>query len=1076
MAHDWRIHELVNQTLLVFAFKARLAILEKPSPLSIPSYSTILDETIREKLQKHSDAVPKHARYAASLTQHIEQGLDGIVKIGTVRDNIVKIARTAPWKLGDLVEWWINAGLVIAEWRSRDMAEANRRQVAVGAPRPAQAQTALIWNATVRRLRIEDDEVYPPLWCADVAEIWRLSEAGQGTRPESWSRDVTGAEDGRIALLEWCGDPSRERGGVVPSTVDAWADDYAGRHRDFARQSLRLLRRRCRFAEAAAIPDAARAAWRIASTGGSPSARRVLRSPLIAVDDPSGEPLVPGWVIGPWPKTLVEAMRHGAATRAPSSRSIDRALAAAAEAWRLDEPTFGPLPPWGRIGQSPDGRQLTQSLERLAAVARLLSLEPFRPTAPSADLATTPPDLRAAAAFDEALADEGFQWRRTDAAGRAIRRIPFGAGNAPKAADDAFQLSLARHDSDLVVDVGLCGLPARCGDGLLSAIEELDWRWWALGVVLSAGAIEAVPELARQFETFAWEPLKCRLLDLDDASRSPDQAPELAAAFGALHEARLALDVALAGLDDPSLHGLLAGRFRSLATTVLSLLKSIDPTDLGGLHPARTADTSIDLAIWVRDERQRPDPRSATWEIGWEQSEKPFGRQVSERPLPDGRGKAVFSAGRSATDDDLLLLDAIDVVSGPPSPADRLWLPLQARVAESLSAAATPDISAAIDEMRAAWSGDAAAAFDSLIKRAIAGDAGSIARLRVVQRDPRFRFECHPGISITDSAVAQIPATVTDPLQWQDADLPSGHDVEVFFATDPHQARRILSRGRPEDGSAEACAARLVAAIPDDRVALAADARGLRDAIDRRRLFGDAAPDPLELVAPLADALTTAESHEAWVAEAFRGLAACCRACGGSLIPAEWDPARGAPADAVDVVNVRFHERVPLGRVIVERFGVARADGDELASPSLFKSAGPEPPGYRDVVEKVALLPELDGPVGRLRQNVHDVPRRVEKGQAPVVGANLFDVAWEAKEALVGRNDVEDVVRAVHQFLERAYAMSLFQPEKVGDWPEGWLRTAQHGEPRGNRVDVVRRPGVKTRDNKLVRAAIVETE
>jgi hypothetical protein len=85
-------------------------------------------------------------------------------------------------------------------------------------------------------------------------------------------------------------------------------------------------------------------------------------------------------------------------------------------------------------------------------------------------------------------------------------------------------------------------------------------------------------------------------------------------------------------------------------------------------------------------------------------------------------------------------------------------------------------------------------------------------------------------------------------------------------------------------------------------------------------------------------------------------------------------------------------------------------------------------------------------------------------------------VAWEAKEALAGRNDIDAVVRAVHQFLERAYAMSLFQPEKIGDWPEGWLRTAQHGEPRGTRVDVVRRPGVKTRDNKLVRAAIVETE
>lgn len=162
------------------------------------------------------------------------------------------------------------------------------------------------------------------LWCADVAETWRLSEPGQEVRPESWSRDATGAEDGRIALLEWCGDPSRERAGTVPSTVDAWADDYAGRHRDFARQAFRLLRRRCRFAEAAAIHHAAPTTWRIASTGGSPSARRVLRSPLIAVDGPSAEPLVPGWVIGPWPRTIVEALRRGVATRPPLSRSAER--------------------------------------------------------------------------------------------------------------------------------------------------------------------------------------------------------------------------------------------------------------------------------------------------------------------------------------------------------------------------------------------------------------------------------------------------------------------------------------------------------------------------------------------------------------------------------------------------------------------------------------------------------------------------------------------------------------------------------------------------------------------------------
>ena len=67
-------------------------------------------------------------------------------------------------------------------------------------------------------------------------------------------------------------------------------------------------------------------------------------------------------------------------------------------------------------------------------------------------------------------------------------------------------------------------------------------------------------------------------------------------------------------------------------------------------------------------------------------------------------------------------------------------------------------------------------------------------------------------------------------------------------------------------------------------------------------------------------------------------------------------------------------------------------------------------------------------------------------------------------------------MQAVHQLLERSYEMILFRPKSVGDFADGWLRTPAGGEPRGNRVEQLVRPGVRTRDNKLVRPAIVKTE
>jgi hypothetical protein len=386
-----------------------------------------------------------------------------------------------------------------------------------------------------------------------------------------------------------------------------------------------------------------------------------------------------------------------------------------------------------------------------------------------------------------------------------------------------------------------------------------------------------------------------------------------------------------------------------------------------------------------------------------------------------------------------------------------------------------PDFAATSGEMRQSWNGEAADAFNELVKMAVAGQPRAVATLRLLHEDSRFGFVCHPAIDVGEQGVSLRPAAVGDTLVWRDDQAVSvDQDIEIVYAFDPARARRLVSRGQPAPTSPEASAARLETAVPAGSPAKAVVA-ALRTAIDRRRMFGAAAPDPLSAVVAAANALASSAPDEAWVAAAFGELASCCKACGGRIVPADWSPAAGVSAEGLDINRFGFHGTVPMGRAVVERFGVTAVDGTVVASPEVYKSAGPEPVGYREVFEKVSQLADEAEAVARFRQNVLDFPRRVESGQTKSAIPILFDDAWKAKESATDRADIDAAVEAVHQLLERSYEMILFRPKSVGDFAENWLRTPAGGQPREKRVETVR-PGVMTRDNKCVRPAIVDTE
>jgi len=814
--------------------------------------------------------------------------------------------------------------------------------------------------------------------------------------------------------------------------------------------------------------------WLLARTTQSPSVRRILRRPLVIAG--TDENRLHGWFVTPWPAAIVEQYRKAVASIDPRPGSIDRALAAAANALRPEDRSFAPLPPWGLAAVAEEGIDpLAEGVERLAAVVRLAVLEEAlaRGALPHGQPATA--GVERGGPLRDALADEGFGLRRTAADAAAGRRIPLGAGSGPPRSEAASRIILSRADSAPTVDVGVIGPPARCPDEFVAAIEELDWRWWAIAAARGACDPKGV---AKQLADFAvaigWEQVKCRLLDLD--LESPEAARELAAALTTL-DTKMA--IGLSGFEaveeSGALRSLLADRITSVATVVLQQLLSIDPVGQGGLYPPRTPEGRIDLAACATD-RCRSDARASEWHVTWKQRSEHFGAQIGEWWREGDRFRVMVSAGESATDSDRRLLDDMLIVSSIGSPWDVLWRPLRTRVMTGLSRGQPPDFDAAIGEMRQSWNGEAANAFNELVTMAVAGQPRAVATLRLLHGDSRFGFACHPAIEMGEQGVSLRPAEAGDTLVWRDDQaVPVDRDIEIVYACDPARARRVVSRGQPAPSSPEASAARFEMLLTPGSPARAAG-EALRTAIDRRRMFPDVASDPLSALVAAANALTPSVPGEAWVAAAFGELSNCCKACEGRIVPTDWNPVAGVPAEGLDIKRFGFHGTVPMGRAVVERFGVTAGNGTVVAAPEVYKSAGPEPTGYREVVEKVSLLADEAEPVVRFRQNVHGVPERVEKGHSPnTFIRDLFTCAWDAKLSAPDRASIDAAVQAVHQFLERSYGMVLFMPKTISDFQKNWLETRDGGQPRGPRVELVR-PGVRTRDNNLVCPAIVDQE
>ncbi|MFM7293110.1 MAG: hypothetical protein ACKO6B_18025, partial [Planctomycetia bacterium] len=258
MAEEWRIREVFNQTLLFFALGVRDRLVEPGRKASAvaPPLPPFREQPIQQQIERILgeidgvlDEVKQKKCDLDSLKTKLNTKLD---RLGGWRANL---DRVAPWRIGEVVDWWLDAGVAMAQWKKSMMRpDGGDRAGAADRRPPASALEHWLWRTTIRRLQVDDDEEYPPVWCVDHVDAWKLGGSHPSGRRPAWGdRDATGPDDCRLALLDWCGDPVRERaafvqGGASAPAVDDWAKEYEARQRDFARLALRLMRRRCRFA------------------------------------------------------------------------------------------------------------------------------------------------------------------------------------------------------------------------------------------------------------------------------------------------------------------------------------------------------------------------------------------------------------------------------------------------------------------------------------------------------------------------------------------------------------------------------------------------------------------------------------------------------------------------------------------------------------------------------------------------------------------------------------------------------------------------------------------------------------
>lgn len=984
-------------------------------------------------------------------------------RIGAVPE---PLGPTGPWTFAALVGWWLRAGHAL-----HAVSESGRRQLAdhVG--------------------RTPGDGEYPPLWLAARYAALHLPPDGL---PQELARSKTWQAHGEslpvyvVKLLTWV--TSRDR----PRTPDIdpvkkpneWVDFLAREFSTVLQDASALLGERVVLEAGDEVSWRTLGEWLPAWNGKIEGlSLRCVRRPLINVVGERRDVLIKGLVVLPLPGTLIKrlhgSLRDGRArvARAGSPRGdyVSRAVQSAAERSptdRLFSAVFSEA-----LQQQPRSAALVeQSFLPLARVLGVTVAETRGDTKPGAgDQARVCEHLTN---LRLALALDGFEVRPgvppPDDGGRMIPHR-----GCPGQRREALSFTYRAKDASSDVPVGWLGEPATCDEALLAAIEDVDWRLWALQHAPWDEATAPVAAIVVQAaKPSTWEPLKRRIL------LEPTVAEAACELFDFAHARRLDFDMLAGRVGNTATAVSLDAFIRdyaAVARVAFERLLAIDPGTPARLDPPRLVDGTVDVGGWLARKR-RGEPGSASWLVDWVRDARPTGTVVAE--LREEKHHVVKVSAGSMSDDDLAILRLEPVPNSSGDGAESAGLlrktlvELQAAVgAEFAKGSADVDVAGALAALRRALAADRAAAFHELVERWRSGDTAAAAWGRVLAADRRFGFACHPRFDPASGAVA--PAAAEDVfLEWAcDERVPAGQDMAITFALEPDRARRVISRGRRLVGSPADHAEALVTAAGRHEP-LATLARQALRATDRWTHFAGSAPHPRLAARRLLDALLDERAAPAEVrAGVFAAARRWCAAIGHEIVPADWAPDGAVRAEALADEGLRheFHATAPRGTVIVRGFGLRGPDGVSFTGAI---SAGPAPSGFAALEEAARALAGTGSSWEGVTQRIDDLAKHASSDTLALAGSNLFDMVWQAAEEVPEgqARHVEALQAGVLAFLKEACRMLPFEPSAIGDYPTAWLREADGRQPRGRRIRRVVRPGLRTKDNTLVRPALVVTE
>jgi hypothetical protein len=1062
MPNDWRIHESGEQALL----HGVLSAVAESSP-------NIRAGIPRPLLWGERPEGEEDAKELIRLLRESEPAeLDGAWGerceriLGRFADDPVagRIAALPPWRTFDVVHWWLSAYESLRRWQHARISTAESsaedgdselawRLLVEGADKWKVLQPVLWLDRWAGTFEIDTDSFRP--WWDNLAARLGLDQRCLTKRH---------AEE---ALLVFTSDPRRR-----PSTLKAaegakgqedWGD-YVQKadtlFKPLPEACSELLGEPCNYATNPVPGGGDR--W-ITMVSESPLAQFV-RQPILCSD----RLLVGGAVMAPAVRTLAARLRD-----LPHLAGSDSSLARAAAAARTGSRSRLKLSPFGsRINST---AALDEAVSLLATNMRLATFLWLDGESLSAGEGMTEAVRsfckRFSVGFTHMLELERCQMRmeKSDPTlGRMISWAPLG----PAAGGEPGKLVCVRDDRSF--DVGVCGGPHE--RPLPEEFDDLDWRLWAVSAARMAHLDDAMTTLVRgvllAVDEAGWEVCKRRLLT------EPVSISALADMFSHLHAARMRLETPTVAVACGDFGREIVDRLHRCELVMLQALQQIDPEANGGLCPPRREDGTCDVAKWVAD-AMCSDSRGRDIRVMWRVDERPFGTQIEERLEPDGM-RVVFSAA-GMTPEDVRLLNSPFLVTCPSTPQGQFFEPLH-RLGKFLCGSLgkkQPDVPAALSLMRKYLATDAGAqAFNALIHESLAGNRDALHWVELLRADERFAFSCHPAIDWNGTPPSPCRPRPDEPLMWQDdAEVPEGDTLEIVYAIDVAESRRVLSRGLPASDSAEVLAAGIARRVEtlDEPVRLAGQA--LRDDTDRRRVFGDVVSHPMKHVCGLLAALVTgtiADSEQA--AALFSDLVAWCKAVGHDVVPDSWQPELGSSVVPHGCEQVCFHATIPPGRCVVTTFGIR---GSEEQAFEGYVSAGPAPAGFVDIATVAGALSAEVPRYKAIRECVAELPRHYLAGKAVLAGPNLYNAIWNAVVDAAPAADGEALLAltdGVRRLLEHSCGMTLFEPTQLGEYAAAWVRGPDGKPPRGSWIVRVIRPGVRTVRNTLVWPAVVETE